>query len=172
MTHLYVSTIRQMTKQLSVLDAWLEKGQAHAEAIGADAELLLQARLVFDQHPLIRQVQASCDAAKFTAARTAGKDAPADPDDETTIEQARARIAKTVAYLEGFEDSDFEGAGDRVLTLSFLPEDKRLGAEGYLVQMAQPNFYFHMTTAYSILRQQGVQLGKRDFIGSLPLVDA
>jgi uncharacterized protein len=158
--------VLEMKKLLKNLDGWLEKGVATAAAKKFDPNVLLQSRLAPDMFPLIRQIQTACDHAKFAAARAAGKEAPKHADDEKTIEEARARIATVVSYLETFTKSDFEGVGARTVALPFW-EGKSMHALDYLVEYALPNFFFHLTTAYAILRHNGVDVGKRDYIGSL-----
>ena len=160
--------IAQMTQCLRNLDGFLDKGAALAEAKSFDANILLQARLAPDMFPLVKQVQSACDTAKFAAARLSGKTAPSDPDDEATIEELKARVHKTIAYLESFEAADFAGASERHIVLPFRPNHYALGVDYYL-QFALPNFYFHTTTAYAILRHNGAELGKMDFIGSVAL---
>lgn len=166
---MYKPTITQLAKTLEALDRCLEKGIALAEEKKFAPEVLLAARFAPDMYPLTRQVQAACDAAKFAAARVSGKDAPKHPDTETTMAELRTRIASVVSYLKGFEESDFAGAATRVVPLGFMP-GKGLLADDYLTQMVVPNFYFHVVTAYDLLRHNGVAVGKADFISSLPLV--
>ncbi|MBK7398879.1 MAG: DUF1993 domain-containing protein [Myxococcales bacterium] len=165
------ATIPQFRKMLQNLDTFLQKGVAHAKQRSFEPSVLLSARLAPDQYAFTRQVQAACDAAKFAAARLAGKDPPAHPDTEQTVEELHARIQKVVDYLGTFSAKDFEGAEARAITLSFMP-GKTISGENYLVELAAPNFYFHLTTAYAILRHNGVEVGKKDFIGSLELKDA
>ncbi len=162
--------IPQMAKMLRNLDGWLEKAAEHAKAKSFDVETLLVARLAPDQFPLLRQIQAACDAAKFAAARVAGKEPPKHPDTESTIAEARARIAAVAEYLGTFGPADFEEGATRTVALSFLP-GKGMKGDVYLHQMAAPNFYFHVTTAYAILRKNGVDIGKRDYLGNIELVD-
>lgn len=155
-------------KHLTNLDGYLTKAIAHAEARGFNPEVLFSYRLAPDQYALSRQVQATCDAAKAAAARLAGKEPPSHPDTETTLAELRARIATVLAYLDTFTDADFEGAEAREIRLPFAPGTVIVGAD-YLCDLATPNFYFHLTMAYAILRHAGVPLGKTDFIGSLSL---
>ena len=143
---------------------------AHAESRSWDPELLLSSRLAPDQYPLLRQVQAACDAAKALAARVAGVDVPSHPDEEKTLAELRERIHKTLAFLETVAPDQLHGGEARELTLPFLG-DKRIKGQDYVAEMAVPNFYFHVVTAYSILRHAGVGLGKRDFIGSMKVYD-
>jgi hypothetical protein len=164
------SCVPQFTKMLDNLDKWLTKAEEHAKAKSFDPNVLCVARLAPDQYTLTRQVQAACDAAKFAAARTSGKTPPAHPDTETTIEQLHARVRSVVEYLRTFEAKDFEGAEARLVALSFMP-GKGMKSEDYITEMALPNFYFHVTTTYAILRHNGVPVGKMDYIGSVTLQD-
>ncbi len=167
---MFHASVAEMKKLLQGLSRWLEKAEANAKERGYDPNVLASARLAPDQYPLPRQVQAACDAAKFAAARGAGKDAPSHPDTEQTLEQLKARIQKVVDYLDTFSAKDFDGAEARRVALPFL-EGKDMAASDYLVEMATPNFYFHLMTAYAILRHNGVPLGKIDYIGSLTTRD-
>lgn len=168
---LYEATIPQMSKMLSNLNRWLDKAVAHAESKKFDPAVLLSARLAPDQYPLLKQIQAACDSAKSAAAHLSGQTQPKHPDTEQTWDEIRARITTVLAYLETFKPADFEGAEKRPVALPFMPGKLVLGAD-YLNEMALPNFYFHITTAYSILRQNGVGVGKYDFIGSVKSRDA
>jgi hypothetical protein len=168
--HAYAHTVTQWKKMLENVGRWIDKAEAHAKAKSFDAQVLLGMRLAPDQHPLVRQIQASCDGAKFGAARLAGKDPPSHPDTEQTIAEIRQRIQKTVAYLETFSAKDFEGAGERKVTLPWL-EGKHMVGDDYLVEMVVPNLMFHLTTTYAILRHAGVDLGKRDYLGALTIRD-
>jgi uncharacterized protein len=158
--------VLEMKKLLGGLDGWLDKSVAHAGVKKFDPNTLLQSRLAPDMFPLMRQIQATCDQAKFAAARTAGVDPPSHPDTEQTIDEARKRIAAVVAYLDGFNASSFDGAESRSISLPRW-EGKSLSATDYLVEHAQPNFFFHLTMVYAILRHNGVDVGKRDFLGTL-----
>ncbi len=162
--------IAQFTKMLENLDRWLDKAEAHAAKKSFDVNVLAAARLAPDQYPLSRQVQAACDAAKFAAARLSGQEPPKHPDTETTFPELKARVASVLGYLKTFTPASFEGASSRVVPLSFLP-GKGLAGEDYLNELSAPNFYFHVTTAYAILRHNGVDVGKSDYMGSLNLRD-
>lgn len=164
------STIVQITKMLENLDRWLTAGEEHAKKKSFDVGNLLVARLAPDQYALTRQVQAACDAGKFAAARLTGKTPPAHPDTETTMEQLHARVRSVVEYLRTFHAADFDGATDRVVALPFAP-GKGMKGNDYLCEMALPNFYFHIAMAYAILRHNGVDLGKRDYIGQIAMQD-
>lgn len=155
---------------LANLGKWLETAVAHAKQKNFDPNNYIPLRLAPDQYPFVRQVQAACDAAKFLGARLAGKEAPAHPDTETTIEELQKRVAAVIAYLDGLRPDDLAGAEKRMVPLGFMPGKGMLG-EDYVGELGLPNFYFHVTTAYAILRHNGVDLGKRDFLGSLNLKD-
>jgi uncharacterized protein len=167
---LYHSTIPQFIKLLGNVDKGLIAGEEYAKKKSFDPVVLLQARLAPDQYPLVKQVQAVADAAKFGAARLCGKDPPKHPDTEQTMEELHARLASVSAYLETFKPADFEGAEARLVALPWAP-GKALIGQDYLIDLTLPNLYFHVTTAYAILRHNGVDLGKRDFLGSINLRD-
>jgi hypothetical protein len=162
-------SIRQMNKMLGQLDTWLVKTTEYAQKKAFDANTLLTFRLAPDQYPLVRQVQLSCDHAKFAPARLTDKEAPKHPDDEQTVESLHARIRSVRTWIDGFSASDLEGAEKRVVLLPRW-EGKGLIAEDYLLEYAMPNFYFHVTHAYAILRHNGVDLGKKDYVGQVRLV--
>jgi hypothetical protein len=168
---LYQASVPQLKKMLNNLDKWLDAAVAHAAKKSFEPSVLLVARLAPDQYALTRQIQACCDGAKFTAARLAGKEAPKHPDTETTLDELRARIRSTLEFLDTITEADFADAKGRMIALPFMP-GKVLTAADYLNEMALPNFYFHMTTAYAILRHNGVDVGKIAFIGSLNFRDA
>jgi hypothetical protein len=154
-------------KTLGNLSAILDKAAAHAEAKKIDPAVLLASRLYPDMFPLTKQVQVAGDFAKGTVARLAGEEPPKYDDNETTIEALKARIARTVDYVQGFQAARFAGAEERDVQMKI--RDQTLSFKGlpYLAHVALPNFFFHATTAYDILRHNGVELGKRDFIGAI-----
>lgn len=158
--------ILEIKKLLGTVEAWFDKVTEHAAAKKYDPNVLLQARLAPDMFPLVRQIQVTCDLAKYAAGRAAGKEMPSHPDTEQTFDDLRKRIAAVVSYLEGFSASDFEGADDRSISLPRW-EGKSLDATSYFIQHALPNFFFHYTTTYAILRHNGVDLGKRDYLGPI-----
>lgn len=162
---MYNHSIPQFIKMLSNTSNYFTKLLQHAEAKKYDPNILMQARLAPDQFPFVKQVQVACDFAKGAAARLAGKEVPKFEDNETTIEQLKARVDKTVAFLKTIKTTDFQGAEERRVDIFFLPGKYLPGFE-YLNEFALPNFYFHLTTAYSILRHNGVDVGKTDFIGN------
>jgi hypothetical protein len=169
--NLYTLTVPQFDKALQNLDRWIEKTQEFAKAKKFDANDLLVARLAPDQFPLVKQIQSVCDQAKFVCARVAAKEAPSHPDNEKTWDELRTRIRSVREYLTGFKPADFEGAETRIIALPWMP-GKVLTGQDYVVEFSIWNFSFHLVTAYAILRHNGVDLGKMDFLGSLPFRDA
>jgi hypothetical protein len=166
----YHANVVQMTKMLKNLDRWLDKAEAHAKAKSFDPTTLLQARLAPDMFPLVRQIQAACDGGKQLAARLAGKEPPKHPDTEQTFPEIRARVRTVLEYLATFSASDFASADSRVIPLGFMP-GKGLAAGDFMREMNLPNTYFHLCMTYAILRHNGVDLGKMDFLSSLNLRD-
>ena len=165
---LYQSTIPQFKNTLTQMLAWLELAAAHAKEKNFDPSVLLTARLYPDQYPLIRQIQSACDSAKSTAARLAGQEPPKHPDTETTLEEIRTRVQTVLTFLDTVAAKDIAGADERDIVLPFLG-GKSLKGTDYVNQLQLPNFYFHATTVYAILRHNGVPLGKTVFIGHLTL---
>lgn len=163
---LYQASVPQLKKCLTNLGQWLDMATKHATDKGFDPNVFAVARLAPDQYPLTRQIQACCDSAKFAASRLTGKDAPSHPDTEQTMDELKARVRVVIEHLGSLNPADFEGSETRHVLLPFLEGQYLLGSD-YLSEMALPNFYFHLTHAYAILRHNGVNLGKRDFIGSL-----
>ena len=163
---MYFDAIKQMNKHLGQLDKWLETAGALAEAKKFDAKNFMGLRLSVDQFPFGRQVQVVCDTAKTAAARLAGKEAPAHADTEQTLEELRARVKTVIAYLGTFSAADFADAATQKITQPRW-EGKWMTGADYFLEHAQPNFYFHLTTAYAILRHNGVGIGKRDYLGAL-----
>jgi hypothetical protein len=154
-------------KTLGNLSAILDKGAAYAEQKKFDPAVLLGMRLAPDMFPLLRQVRIACDFAKGAVARLAGEEPPQWEDNEATIADLQARIARTIAYIEGFDPARFEGADTRRVTVMMRGEPVEYVGLPYLAHAVLPNFFFHATTAYDILRHAGVDLGKRDFIGKV-----
>lgn len=158
------ATVTQFGRMLQNLDAWLEAGAAYAKDRGFDPEVLVAARLAPDQYALRQQIQSACDAAKYAAAYLSGQKAPSHPDTETTLAELRTRIRTCLGYLQSFKSSDFVGAEERRVAPPWM-EGKSVRGDAYLGRIGEPNFYFHVATAYAILRHNGVPLGKRDYIG-------
>jgi len=165
---MYYETIGQMKKMLGQLDKWLEAAAAFAQTKSFDPNLFLGFRLAPDQFSFARQVQATCDTAKLCASRLTGKEAPAHPDTEKTVDELRARVRSVIAYLDGFSAKDFEGAKARTVTQPRWEGKVMTGAD-YFLEHGVPNFFFHITHAYAILRHNGVDVGKRDYLGALSL---
>ncbi len=157
-------TISQFKRMLKNLDQWLQTATAYAQKKTFDPDVLAHARLAPDQFALVQQVQSACDAAKYAAAYLSGQKAPSHPDTEKTNGELRARIQTCVGYLDTFKTTDFSGAEERRVAPPWM-EGSSVRGDHYLMRLAVPNFYFHVTTAYDILRHNGVDLGKRDFIG-------
>jgi hypothetical protein len=165
---MYFEAFGQFKKQLGQLDKWLETAAAFAQQKSFDPNAFLGFRLAPDQFAFARQVQVTCDTAKLAASRLTGKEAPKHEDDEKTLEELRARVKSVIAYLDGFSEKDFEGAATRSVTQPRW-EGKTMSGADYFREHAQPNFFFHLTTAYAILRHNGVNIGKRDYLGALSL---
>ena len=163
---MYQASVPVFLQGLKGLGAVLDKAAAHAAERGFDPSALLQARLYPDMFPLTRQVQIAADFAKGAAGRLAGDDFPAWPDDETSFEALKARVEKTIAYLETLPANRIDGSEDRDITLVRRGETSVVKGQAYLLEQAMPNFYFHITTAYAILRHNGVEIGKKDFLGT------
>ena len=151
---------------LTALSAVLDKAAAHQRESGADDAELLNARLAPDMLPLSQQVQIATDHAKGMAARLAGREVPKFDDTESTIEELKGRIAKVMDFISSVEVAEIDGSEDREITLKLRDRTLTLAGQQYLLNFALPNFFFHVTTAYDILRHRGVPLGKRDFMGA------
>lgn len=164
---LYDFTIPQFTKMLNNLSRILDKAALYAEEKKFDVEVLLNSRLFPNQFNLIKQVQIVCDTAKLGASRLTGKEAPTHDDQEKTLPELKARIASVVAYLATYTPDDFKGAEERKVSQPRWEGKYLLGKE-FAIQHAIPNLYFHVTTAYSILRHNGVEVGKKDYLGEMP----
>jgi uncharacterized protein len=163
--------IVQCAQSLKTVETLLDKAEQHAAAKGFDVGVLLTSRLAPDMQPFIYQVQSACDYAKGAAGWLSGQVPPRHADDEQTIDEVRARIRKTVAFVESVDEAQYAEAGERKVKLSWAP-GKVIGGEDYLLQVAIPNVYFHVAMAYAILRHKGVDVGKMDFLGLMNFVDA
>ena len=168
MTHaLYNSSIPVFTQLLGGLSAVLTKAEAHAQACSIEPNALLQARLFPDMFPLLRQTRVACDFAKSVSGRLAGVELPNFEDNEQTFADLQARIAKTLAFIGALTPAQFEGSETReVVTQAGTPKEKRFRGQSYLLNYGLPHFFFHVATAYGILRHNGVEVGKKDYIGS------
>ena len=164
---LFEITVPQFIKMLHNLSLIMDKATVFSANKKFEMEVLLNSRLAPDQFNFIRQVQIACDTAKLGAARLAGKEAPKHEDTEKTLPELKARIESTIGYLNSFKPEDFSGAEARHITQPRW-EGKYLTGFEYAVQHVLPNIYFHVTTAYAILRHNGVDIGKKDYLGELP----
>jgi hypothetical protein len=162
---MYQASVPAFLHMLTSMAAVLDKAEAHAAARKVDPAVLLGYRLAPDMLPLTRQIQIMADFAKGCAARLAGIEPPKYADDETTIAGLKARLEKTASFLEGLEQDDIDGSEDRDVTITVGSTPMTFKGQRYLIQFVLPNFYFHATTAYDILRHCGVELGKKDFMG-------
>jgi hypothetical protein len=163
---IYQASVPSFLQTLGALSGVLTKAAAHAEVKKIDPSVLINARLAPDMFPLARQIQIATDHAKGAAARLAGVDVPSFPDTETTFADLQQRITKTIDYIKGLKPAQFEGGETRDVTLMLAGQKVTWKGQTYLFHFAFPNFYFHASTAYDILRHNGVELGKRDFVGS------
>ena len=160
-----VSTPRFLTT-LGNLSAILDKAAAHAEAKKIDPLVLTSFRLYPDMFPLSRQVQIACDQAKGAVARLAGVEVPKHEDTEKTFDELKARIARTVAFIKSVKPEQIDGSEDKEIALKVGGRDLKFTGMQYLLGFAYPNFYFHAATAYNILRHNGIEIGKTDFLGN------
>ena len=163
---MYYETFRQFRKTLAQMDTWFSTTEEFAKSKSFDPNLVATFRLAPDQFALARQLQTACDTAKLGASRLTGKEAPKNDDSEKTIEELRARIKSTVAYLDTLTAKDFEGAESRVITQPRW-EGKTMTGANYLMEHVMPNFFFHASHVYAILRHNGVNVGKKDYLGKL-----
>jgi hypothetical protein len=162
---MYQASIPGFVRMLNNLSVILDKAAAHAEAKKIDPTVFINARLAPDMLPLARQVQIATDGVKGCAARLAGIEVPSFPDTETSFPELKARIAKTVAFLQSVGAAKIDGSEARKVTLKLGGKDETFLGQPYLFDFVIPNFYFHVTTAYAILRHNGVEIGKGDYLG-------
>jgi hypothetical protein len=162
---MYQASAPRFAHALRNLSAILDKAQAHAEAKKLDAAVPGSLRLIADMFPLARQVQIACDTAKGAVARLAGVEIPKHEDTEQTVAELKARIAKTLDFVRSVPAAAIDGSEDREVVLKMRSGEHKYTGLQYLMGHAWPNFYFHVTTAYNILRANGVDIGKRDYIG-------
>jgi hypothetical protein len=164
---MYTTSVPVLTQMLNSLRAILEKADAHAAAKKIEPSVLLQSRLYPDMFPLRQQVQIAADFAKGIAARLAGVEVPAYEDNEQTFADLQARLAKTVAFIGALDAAQFDGSEARDIVLRpGTPKERKLVGHAYLVNYGLPQFFFHVTTAYAILRHNGVEIGKGDYMGT------
>ncbi|MCX5742887.1 MAG: DUF1993 domain-containing protein [Proteobacteria bacterium] len=163
---MYLEMFHQMNKQLGQVDAWLAATVTFAEAKKVDPNVFLAFRLAVDQFGFARQIQIACDTAKLGASRLTGKDAPSHTDTEATIAELQARVASVRSYLGDFTAADFADTATRVISQPRW-EGKTMTGADYFMEHVVPNFFFHLSHVYAILRHYGVPLGKRDYLGAL-----
>ena len=164
---MHSASVPVFERMLGNLVKWLDKAEAHAQARKFDSKVFLATRLAPDMLPLSAQVQIACDAAKFGVARLSGVEAPKFEDNETNFAELRERIAKTVAFIKSVPADQIDGTEDKDIALPRRDGTLMIKGEPYLKHFVLPNFYFHMTTTYALLRHNGVELGKMDFLGAL-----
>jgi hypothetical protein len=162
---MHAATAPAFAKMLTNMLAWLDKAQDHAEARRFDANNYLGLRLAPDMLPLTRQIQIACDGVKGCMARLAGVEVPKWDDTETTLDELRARVRRTLDYVGSFTPGQIDGSETREIVVPTRTSEMRFTGEDYLRHFVLPNFYFHATTTYALLRQAGVEIGKRDFLG-------
>lgn len=162
---MYQASAPRFANILRNLSSILDKAKAHAEAKKIDEQVLTGSRLFPDMFALARQVQIACDSAKGAVARLAGVEIPKHEDTEKTFDELKARIARTIAFIDGVKAAQVDGSEDKEIVLKLRGNDVPFKGLQYLMGFAWPNFYFHVATAYNILRHNGVELGKQDFIG-------
>jgi hypothetical protein len=164
---IYEISIPVLCRGLTNLSAILDKAAAHAAAKKYDSGVLLQLRLFPDMHPLSRQVQIACDTAKGAAARLAGVENPKHDDVETTLDELQRRIAKTLDFLKTVGAAEVNGAAARTIEIKFPNGAWKFTASAYLTDFVLPNFYFHESMVYALLRKSGIEIGKTDFLGAI-----
>jgi hypothetical protein len=164
---MYQASVPIFLNTLTALSAVLDKAAAHAAQRKIEPSVLLGARLFPDMFPLVRQVQLTADFAKGAGARLAGIEVPKFADTETTFDELKARIAKTVEFVKTLKPGQIDGSEDRDITIPIGGQPQSFKGQPYLLHFALPNFFFHATTAYDILRHCGVEVGKRDFLGPI-----
>lgn len=162
---IYQASVPAFVRGLNVLSALLAKGEEHVAANGGVPDMLLGAQLAEDMLPLTAQIQRASDASKLSIARLCGIEAPKFEDNEASFQQLQERLAQTIAFIESVPEAQFVGAEEREITLTYGSFSQHFTGRSYLLTFALPNFYFHVTTAYGILRAQGVKIGKLDFLG-------
>jgi len=168
---MFYRVVSQCVQALNNLDPCLDKAEQYAVVKRFDVNVLMTSRLAPDMHSFVYQVQSACDYVKGAAAWLSGQRPPVHEDSERTIDEVRARIRKTVAFAETVHETQYAGASERTVALSWRP-GKVIGGEDYLLQITVPNVFFHVSMAYAILRHNGVDVGKQDFLGPMNFIDS
>ena len=162
---MHAASAPAFSSMLRSMRTWLGHAEEHAKAKGYEPAVLLGMRLAPDMLPLVKQVQIACDMSKFCLARLSGREAPSHADDETTIEQLQARLAAVADWIDGVPAAEVDGTEEKPITMKLRVGEVTMPGLDYLRNFATPNFYFHATTTYALLRHAGVELGKGDFLG-------
>jgi uncharacterized protein len=165
---MHSASVPIFVRMLGNVSVWLDKAEAHATARKFEPSVYLTARLAPDMLPLPTQIQIACDAAKFGVARLAGSEAPAFADDEKSLADLRQRLQKTIDYVQSVPAAQIVGSDAKEISVPRRTGAVTMSGEAYLKHFALPNFFFHVTTTYALLRHNGVELGKMDFLGALP----
>lgn len=168
---MYYRVVSQLTQALKNVDSWLDKAEQHAAARKFDVEVLMTSRLAPDMGAFVYQVQSACDYVKGAAAWLSGQMPPRHQDNEKAIAEVRARLEKTIAFVESVHEDQYANAAEQKVSVSWGPTGRILRAQDYLLQVAIPNVYFHLMAAYAILRHNGIDLGKMDFLGPINWID-
>lgn len=163
---MYQASVPPLLQLLNSLSAILDKAQSHCTARKIDPAVILTDRLYPDMFAFTRQVQIATDHAKGMVARLAGADVPVFADDEKSFDDLKRRLAKTIDFVSGFTAAQIDGSEEKHIAIKIGSQEKEFSGQNYLIHFALPNFYFHVTTAYDILRHDGIDVGKKDFIGS------
>ncbi|MFL6661676.1 MAG: DUF1993 family protein [Rhizobacter sp.] len=164
---MHSASVPIFVRMLKNLTQWLDKAEAHAQAKKFEPSVYLSSRLAPDMLPFTNQIQIACDAVKFGVARLSGVEAPKFADDEASLADLKARIAKTIDYIESVPAAKIDGTEDKDVVVPRRDGSMTLKGEPYLKHFVLPNFFFHVTTTYALLRHNGVSLGKADFLGAL-----
>ncbi len=164
---MYQASIPVFVRQLTALSAILKAAEAHVSAKGLDPATLIEAKLAPDMFALARQVQIATDGVKGGVGRLAGMEVPSYPDTETTFPELQERIARTIAFIQSVPADKIDGTEDKTIILKLGPSEMEFTGQPFLLHFVIPNFFFHVTTAYAILRANGVEIGKRDFLGGM-----
>jgi hypothetical protein len=164
---MFQASIPVFISKLNNLSGILKKAEAHAQAKKIEPEIFINARLFADMFPLSRQIQIATDGVKGCAARLGGVEVPSYPDTEKTFAELQARIAKTIGFLKSFKADQIDGSEERKITLKLRGQDTSFLGQPYLLNFVLPNFYFHISMAYAILRHNGVEIGKMDYLSDL-----
>ena len=162
---MYSASVPVFVRKLTSVSKWIDKAEAHAAAKKFDPAVFMAARLAPDMLAFPKQIQIACDGAKFCVARLAGVEAPKFDDNEATLAQLKERIAQTLVFIQSVSATQIDGTEDKAISVPRRDGSMEMKGEAYLSHYAMPNFYFHVTTAYALLRHNGVELGKGDFLG-------